>query len=59
MCLSRKGAAGRSGPEADDLGNSAEGELLGQTGETALGEQRGEAQEHLFQVMLFPLLSSI
>lgn len=35
----RERAAGRAGPETDNLGDGAKRELLGQTGAPALGEQ--------------------
>ncbi len=35
----RERAAGRAGPEADNMGDSAERELSGQIGAPALGEQ--------------------
>lgn len=38
------------------MGDGAEGELPGQTGASALGEQRGETQEHLLQVIVYLLL---
>ena len=39
VCFARERAAGRAGPEADNMGVGAERELLGQTGAAALGEQ--------------------
>lgn len=52
----RERAAGRAGPETDNLGDGAKRELLGQTGTPTLGEQRGETQEHILQVIHIPLL---
>ena len=39
VCFPREGAASGAGPEADNMGGSAERELPGQTGAPALGEQ--------------------
>lgn len=55
MCLcvcARERAASRAGPEADNMGDGAERKLPGQTGAPALGEQRGETQEYLLEVIV-------
>lgn len=50
----RERAAGRAGPETDNLGDGAKRELLGQVGAPTLGEQWGETQEHILQVIYIP-----
>lgn len=50
--LCREGAASRTGPEADNMGDSAERELPRQTGASAYGEQWGETQEYLGKVIV-------
>lgn len=55
--FAREGAAGGSRPASDNVGDGAEGELPGQTGAPALGEQRGETQEHFLKVIVvFPII---
>lgn len=53
LCVcARERAASRAGPEADNMGDGAERKLPGQTGAAALGEQRGETQEYLLEVIV-------
>lgn len=52
LCVGREGAASRTRPEAHNMGDGAERELPGKSGAPALGEQWGETQDYILEVII-------